>query len=142
MQNRLDAASRSAEHFLASVTETNANDEHLNRGTGDRSRTRQRKFCARMQGNGLISQRGDSFHGSVDETCRWLFTDSTDLLEDILHDPLSVDYFNVYLLFSFPALVIASFRFSANGFCVIVELLDLNSIHPYFPNSTLEYHQY
>lgn len=97
MQKRLDAASRSAEHFLASVTEVNANEEQLNHGTGDRSQDRKGKFCARMQGNGLISQQGDSFHRSVDETCRWLFTDFTDLLDDILHDPLSVDYFNVYL---------------------------------------------
>ena len=97
MQKRLDAAFRSAEHFLASVTEVNANEEQLNQGTGDRSHARKRKLYAGMQGNGLILKLGDSFHCSVDETSRWLFTHSTDLLDDILHEPLSIDYFNVYL---------------------------------------------
>jgi hypothetical protein len=32
-----------------------------------------------------------------DETYRLLFGDSTNLLDDILSHPLSIDYFNIYL---------------------------------------------
>ncbi len=41
----------------------------------------------------------DDIHGKIfDEyTCQLLFGDSTNLLDEILSHPLSIDYFNVYL---------------------------------------------
>jgi hypothetical protein len=32
-----------------------------------------------------------------DKTCRLLYGDSTNLIDDIFNHPLSIDYFNVYL---------------------------------------------
>jgi hypothetical protein len=93
IRTRLDKSLRSAQSYLKTLVE-------IDRLSSDNDyRSVDRINRSNSTGRTMFDHSNESYWSinDKDETCRWLFIDSTDLLENIFNDPLSIDYFNVYL---------------------------------------------